>query len=70
MVLPLNCIYPPPPPLIALAAVRSKEMVLLLLMDCLLLPYCLWGSVFDACLILCPSFAIGLIRKRKLVALL
>ena len=71
MVLPLNCIYPPPPPLIALAAVRSKEVVLLLLMDCLLLPHCLWGSVFDACLTLCPpSFAIGLMRKRQLVALL
>ena len=38
MVLPLNCIYVPPPPLIALAAVRSKEVVPLLLMDCLLLP--------------------------------
>ena len=73
MVLPLNCIYPPPPPppLIALAAVRSKGVVLLLLMDCLLLPHCLWGSVFDACFTLCPpSFAIGLMRKRKLVALL
>ena len=73
MVLPLNCIYPPPPPppLIALAAVRSKEVVLLLLMDCLLLPHCLWGSVFDACFTLCPpSFAIGLMRKRKLVVLL
>ena len=60
---------PPPPPLIALAAVRSKEVVLLLFIHCLLLPHCLWGSVFDACFTLCPpSFAISLMGKRKLVA--
>ena len=47
MVLPLNCINPPPPS-VALAAVCSKEVVLLLI-HCLFLPHCLWGSVFDAC---------------------
>ena len=58
MVLPL------PPPVAALAAVRSKEVFLLLLIHCLLLPHCLWGVL---CLMfvylsstLCPPCAISL----------
>ena len=56
---------------VALAAVRSKAVVLLLLTCCLLL-LPLWESVMVCCTLLYvpSSFAIILIGKRELIALL
>ena len=61
-------------PPVALAAVRSKAVVLFLLIYCC--SHCLWGFVFGPCFVihfgsLCPSnFAITLVGKTELVALL
>ena len=61
-------------PLVTKAAVRSKAVVLLLLLTCCLLLLPLWESVIVLCFVvryfIPSSFAIILMGKRELVALL
>ena len=54
----------------ALVAVRSKAAVLLLLIHCLVLLQLFWSLLCYAVLSVFSSFAIILMRKRELVALL
>ena len=56
----------------AWAAVRSKAVILLLLIIVLCIPHCFWGSVLVfvlVCIAYVSSFAIIMTRKRELVAL-
>ena len=63
--MPVECIWAP----VARAAVRSAAVVLLLLACCLLL-LPLWEYVAALCFVVHSNFAIILMGKRELVALL
>ena len=65
---PVKCIEAPPPP-VAKAAVRSKAVVLLLLINCFMYLHLCLDSVLVFVLVCISSFVIILTGKRELVAL-